>query len=307
MDAYSELAQLIARNVTEDGEYATRIPRLTLIRGSRPTEPLHILHEPALCIIAQGKKQVLLGDDVYLHDKHAWLVVSVDLPVIRQVLEAEPEMPYLGVQLTLDAGVLNGLTVEAGLDDLAAARADVLSPGISLSSATPEVLGAVVRLLRLLSEPKNIDVLVLAPLIEREILYRLLIGDHGRKLQQTAFADSKLQGVSRAIGWLKENYREPFRADEVASEVRMSRSAFYQHFKAVTSMSPIQYQKRLRLLEARRLLLGASLDAATAGFRVGYDSPSQFSREYRRLFGEPPHRDASRFRASPRPQAQRDS
>ncbi len=301
MDAYSELAQLIAQNVTEDGAYATRIPRLTLIRGSRPTKPLHVLHEPALCIIAQGKKQVLLGDDVYLHDKHTWLVVSVDLPVIRQVLEAEPEVPYLGVELTLDSGVLNGLRVEAGLDDPAAARGDVLSPGISLSSATPEALGAVVRLLRLLGEPQNIDVLVLAPLIEREILYRLLTGDLAQKLQQIAFADSKLQQVSRAIGWLKENYRKPFRADEVASEVRMSPSAFHHHFKAVTSMSPLQYQKQLRLHEARRLLLGASLDAATAGFSVGYDSPSQFSREYRRLFGEPPHRDASKLRASSRP------
>lgn len=300
MDAKNELARLVAQNVTEDGVHATHIPRLNLIRVSQPTEPLHIMHEPAFCIIAQGKKQVLLNDDVYLYDKDTYMVVSVALPVIGQVIEAEPETPYLGIQLTLDAANLNGLAVETGLDKTFADRAEVAHPGISLSTATPEVLDAATRLLRLLTEPQ--DVAVLAPLLEREILYRLLTGAAAPQLRQIALADSKLQQVSHAISWIKENYRKPFRADAVASEVRMSLSAFYYHFKAVTSMSPLQYQKKLRLQEARRLLLDASSDAATVGFNVGYDSTSQFSREYRRLFGEPPHRDSMKIRASQQPQ-----
>lgn len=292
MKQQNELACLIDEHVTEDGVHPTVIPRVSLIRISQPTKPLHALHEPALCIVAQGKKQVLLGDKVYLYNQDQYLIVSVDLPVSGQIIEAEPETPYLCFRLDLDAAMLGELMIEAGL---AAPTGQPPSSGLTLSPATSELLDAVIRLLRLLATPQDVN--ILAPLAEREILYRLLTGDQAQKLRQIAHADSKLQRVNRAISWIKENYREPFRVEAVASEARMSTSALHQHFKVVTSMSPLQYQKQLRLQEARRLILGASLDAATAGFSVGYGSPSQFSREYSRFFGAPPLRDAIRLKA----------
>jgi len=293
MNQQDELARLIDRHATEDGVHQTQIPRLSLIRASHPTEPLHVLHEPALCIIAQGRKRVLLGDKVYLYGRDQYLVVSVDLAVSGQVVEAEPEKPYLCFRLDLDAAMLTELLTEAGLD---AATGRHPGPGLTLGPATPELLGAAIRLLRLLATPGDIG--VLAPLAEREILYRLLTGDRAHKLRQIALANGRLQQVNRAISWIKTHYREPFRVELVASEARMGSSALHHHFKAVTSMSPLQYQKRLRLQEARRLILGASLDAATAGFSVGYDSPSQFSREYSRLFGAPPLRDTERLKTA---------
>jgi AraC-like DNA-binding protein len=293
MNQQDELARLIDRHATEDGVHQTQIPRLSLIRASHPTEPLHVLHEPALCIVAQGRKRVLLGDKVYLYGRDQYLVVSVDLAVSGQVVEAEPEKPYLCFRLDLDAAMLTELLTEAGLD---AATGRHPGPGLTLGPATPELLGAAIRLLRLLATPGDIG--VLAPLAEREILYRLLTGDRAHKLRQIALANGRLQQVNRAISWIKTHYREPFRVELVASEARMGSSALHHHFKAVTSMSPLQYQKRLRLQEARRLILGASLDAATAGFSVGYDSPSQFSREYSRLFGAPPLRDTERLKTA---------
>ena len=288
------LAQLIDRHIVRDGVHPTPIPRVSLIRMSRPTEALYALHEPALCIVVQGKKQVLLGDEVYLYDRNQYLVISVDLPVVGQVVEAEPETPYLCFRLDLNPVMLSELMLEANLDTQAEQPSN---SGLTLSPAAsaPELYSAAVRLLQLLGTPQDID--VLAPLAEREILYRLLTSEQTQKLQQIALADSKLQRVNRAISWLKENFRKPFRMETLAGEARMSPSALHQHFRAVTSMSPLQYQKQLRLQEARRLILGASLDAATAGFSVGYDSPSQFSREYRRLFGAPPLRDTSRLKA----------
>ncbi|SMH30798.1 AraC family transcriptional regulator [Azospirillum agricola] len=296
------LAALIERYAGEDGVHATALPRVVLIRSSRPTEPLHTLHEPALCIVAQGRKQVMLGERVLFYDAAQYLVVSVDLPVVGQVVEASPERPYLCLRLDLDPATLGALMMEAGLDGRAAGdrHADgreAAAPGLSLSPVTPELLDAAARLLRLLDNPR--DAAVLAPLAEREILYRLLIGAQAGRLRQIAQADSRLQQVNRAIAWIKRNYAAPFSIDAVTAEARMSRSALHQHFKAVTAMSPLQYQKQLRLQEARRQILGRTADAATAGFNVGYDSPSQFSREYRRLFGEPPMRDAARLHASP--------
>lgn len=293
MNQQDELARLIDRHATEDGVHQTQIPRLSLIRASHPTEPLHVLHEPALCIIAQGRKRVLLGDEVYLYGRDHYLVVSVDLAVSGQVVEAEPEKPYLCFRLDLDAAMLTELLTEAGLD---AATGRHPGPGLTLGPVAPELLDAAIRLLRLLATPGDIG--VLAPLAEREILYRLLTGDRAHKLRQIALANGRLQQINRAISWIKTHYREPFRVEFVASEARMGSSALHHHFKAVTSMSPLQYQKRLRLQEARRLILGASLDAATAGFSVGYDSPSQFSREYSRLFGAPPLRDTERLKTA---------
>ena len=296
MDLQNEMAGLIDRYTAEDGVSPTEIPRLFLIRASCPTEPLHTLHEPALCIVAQGEKEVFLGEDSYLYGRDRHLVVSVDLPVSGQVIKAEPEKPYLCFRLDLDPAMLGELLVEAGLDTPPGRHP---GPGLMLSPNSPELLDAAVRLLRLLGTPQDIG--LLAPLAEKEILYRMLIGDQAGLVRRIALADGRLQQVNRAISWIKTHYREPFRAGVVASEASMSASTLHHHFKAVTNMSPLQYQKRLRLQEARRLIMGSSLDAASAGFSVGYDSPSQFSREYSRLFGAPPRRDVERLRNS-RPQ-----
>lgn len=289
-----DLAALIERYAPEDGIHASLVPRVSLIRSCRPTEPLHALHEPALCIIAQGRKQVMLGEQVYLYDPEQYLVVSVDLPVIGQVIEASDTQPYLCLRLDLDPGSLGELILEATPVE---PTIEPAGPGLALSPVTPELLDAAIRLVRLLDAPRDIP--ILAPLIEREILYRLLSGEQNGRLRQIASADAHLQQVNRAIGWIKRNYAAPFSIDIVSAEARMSASALHHHFKAITGISPLQYQKQLRLQEARRLILGQSMDAATAGYTVGYDSPSQFSREYSRLFGAPPLRDLKRLRDNP--------
>lgn len=295
MSQVEELARLIARFAPSDGVYQTAIPRLKVVRLSQPSEPMHGLHEPALCIIAQGAKQVILGDRIYRYDAAHCLVVSLDLPVIGQVIEATPDEPYLCVKLELDPAAIGALMLEA--PPLAEPEPSS-GPGLTISPMTPALRDAVIRLTGLLETPA--DIAVLAPLVEREILYRLLTGDQAARLRQIAVAESKLQQVNRAIGWIKRNYRKPFSVEVVAAEARMSPSALHQHFKAVTAMSPLQYQKQLRLQEARRLILTQTFDAAASGHAVGYDSPSQFSREYKRLFGAPPARDAAKLRSSPR-------
>ncbi|WP_207461318.1 AraC family transcriptional regulator [Azospirillum sp. SYSU D00513] len=303
MQGRKELAALIERYATTDGVHPTAIPRVHLIRVSRPTEPIHVLHEPALCIVAQGRKQVMLGESVYAYGPEQYLVVSVDLPIAGQVTEATPDQPYLCLRLDLDPAMLSALMLDAGgTPDRTAAESRekdrrATGAGLSLSMVTPELLDSAVRLLRLLAAPRDIP--ILAPLAEREILYRLLTGEQSAQFRQIALADGKLQRVNRAIRWIKQNFAEPFSIDRVAAEARMSPSALHQHFKAVTAMSPLQYQKQLRLQEARRLIVSRAMDAATAGFNVGYESPSQFSREYRRMFGAPPLRDVARLRAAP--------
>lgn len=294
MNQQKTLASLIEQHVAEDGVHATAIPRVSLIRMSQPTAPIHTLHDPALCIVAQGKKQVFLGEQVYRYDAQQYLIVSVDLPFRGQITEAEPTEPYLCFQLSFDIATLSELAMEMGS---AAGRGQGSSPALALSPADPDLLGTTIRLLQLLETPRDIP--ILAPLAEKEILYRLLTGAQAYKLQQIALADSKLRGVNRAIRWIKTHYREPFRVDVVAAQARMSSSALHHHFKVVTAMSPLQYQKQLRLQEARRLLLNASHDAATVGFSVGYGSPSQFSREYARLFGAPPLRDVAKLKVQP--------
>ncbi|PXA76940.1 AraC family transcriptional regulator CmrA [Caulobacter sp. D4A] len=287
------LAEAIERSMPADGVHPTAIPGMWLARMSQPSPPVHGVHEAAVCIIAQGRKQVMLGEEVYVYDHARFLVVSVDVPVVGQVIEASDDAPYLCVRLDIDPRRLNELILEIDPGPVRNAPA----PGMALSETTPELLDATVRLVRLLETPGDIP--VLAPLIQREILYRLLRTDQGPRLREIAACESRLGQVSRAIHWLRTNYHLPFRMETLASEARMSPSALHQHFKAVTAMSPLQYQKQLRLQEARRLILAQGLDAATAGHNVGYDSPSQFSREYARLFGAPPLRDATRLRARP--------
>jgi AraC-like DNA-binding protein len=282
----STLATLIEQHVGVDGIHPTAIPRLFLIRSSAPTEPLHVLHEPALCLVAQGRKQMMLAGEAHVYGPDQCLVVSVDLPVVAQVIEATPETPYLCLRLELDPGQLSSLMLETGLGAPDNRRP---GPGLSLSPVAPDLLDAAARLVRLLAVPQ--DIAILGPMIIREILYRLLSSEHSARLRHIALADSRLQSINRAINWLKMNYAEPFHIETLAREARMSPSALHHNFKTVTAMSPLQYQKQLRLHEARRLMLGQAMDAATAGLNVGYESPSQFSREYSRQFGAPPSRD----------------
>jgi AraC-like DNA-binding protein len=287
-----DLKSAIARFTDHDGIHATAIPGLSLMRFSRPSEPCHGLVEPALCIVAQGRKRTIVGDRALGYDASKFLIISADTPIIGQVIEASPEEPYLCLKLDLEAAPIAELLIDAGGISNAAAEADA---SLSVSTLTPELVDAAARLVRLLGSPN--DIRVLAPMIQREIYYRLLQTDQATRLQQIAVAESRLQQVNRAIGWIKSNYRETFAIETVAAEARMSASSLHLHFKAVTAMSPLQYQKQLRLQEARRLMLSEAVDAATAGHRVGYDSPSQFSREYARTFGAPPLRDVARLKA----------
>ncbi|BAQ17570.1 AraC family transcriptional regulator [Methyloceanibacter caenitepidi] len=289
----SQLASLIDRFAKTDGIHETAVPRLSLIRCSRPTLPLHAVYEPAVCIIAQGSKQAILGDAVYVYDQNKYLVISVGVPVVGQITEASDAEPYLCVKFDLDIATLGMLL----LDTRPGPDSGEPAPALGLSKVTPELTDAAVRLLRLLETPPDIP--ILAPLFERELLFRLLQGDQAAKLREIALGDTRLQQVGRAIDYIKRNYREPFRVEDLAGLARMSASALHSHFKAVTAMSPLQYQKQMRLQEARRLMLQGLCDAAAASHSVGYSSPSQFSREYRRLFGLPPQRDIARLKEVP--------
>jgi AraC-like DNA-binding protein len=287
-----ELAELIEQNTGIDGEHATAVPRLFLHRLSRIAEPLHTIYEPAVCLVAQGTKRTLAGDNAYIYSAGNYLVVSVGIPIVSQLLEASPDKPFLTLRLDLDPAAIGALMLES---DAERAGRELPGPALDVSTIGEELLDAAVRLLRLLASPRDIP--ILAPLAEREILYRLLRGEQTSRMSQIAFAESKLQQVNRAIGWIKHNFREAFSVQALASQARMSASALHQHFRVVTGMSPLQYQKQLRLQEARRLMLAQAVDAAVAGHSVGYESPSQFSREYRRLFGAPPLRDIQLLRA----------
>jgi AraC-like DNA-binding protein len=286
-----DLKTAIAQFTKADGFHATPVPGLTLMRISHPTEPMHGLIEPTLCIVAQGRKRTITGDRVLNYDASNFLVVSADTPIIGQVMEASPDAPYLCLKLDLDPAAITELLIDVGNLGGGASEADA---SLSVTPMTPELVDAATRLVRLLASPD--DIRILAPMVRRELLYRVLQTDQATRLQQIAVAESRLQQVNRAIGWIKANYRDTFAIETVAAEARMSPSSLHLHFKAVTAMSPLQYQKQLRLQEARRLMLSEALDAATAGHRVGYDSPSQFSREYARTFGAPPLRDVARLK-----------
>jgi len=287
------LASLIERHAPGSGLHVTPIERLSLIRADQPMGKVHSLHKPALCIMAQGRKRVVAGERVLTYDPARYLVVSVDLPVTGEILDASPEHPYLCVSLEIDPALLGHVLIETGTP---APRADSGS-GVTVATLDDGLADAVCRLVALLDSPG--DAGYLAPLVEREILYRLLTSGHAAMLQRIAYGESRMQQVNRALKWLKENYAAPFSMAQLAREAGMSASALHQHFKSVTEMTPLQYQKQLRLMEARRLILSNHTDAAGAGHQVGYDSPSQFSREYRRFFGAPPMQDVERLRREP--------
>ncbi|MGR4867038.1 AraC family transcriptional regulator N-terminal domain-containing protein [Caulobacter sp. LARHSG274] len=297
MDGQSELAALIERYAPADGSYEICGERAAVTRYSHPTEPTHGVFGPAVCVVAQGRKQVMSGGATLIYDPMRYLVASVDLPVIGQVVEASPEVPYLCFRLSLDPEMIGDLLLQTGGEPALAGDAGPLVGAMAVSQVNPPLLDAVIRMVRLMETPR--DAAVLAPLIEREILYRMLLGDQGPRLAQIARADGRMRQVRRAIGWIKRHFDQPFRMEDLAAEARMSPSALHRHFKAVTALSPLQYQKQIRLQEARKLILAQRLDAGSAGHAVGYDSASQFSREYARLFGAPPLRDAARLRSRP--------
>jgi len=290
-----ELKGCIERFTGRDGAHPTAIAPLSLFRASAPSEPVQAVYEPALVIVAQGCKRVSLADEIYHIDPAHFLLVSVGLPLAGQVINASPEFPYLSLRIDLDPNQLSELILAAGPPE-ANGRPQ---RGLAVGRAEPPLLDAVVRLLHLLDSPRDIGVLV--PLVLREISYRLLVGEQGPRLRQIAAGNGQARRVAAAIRWLKHNFAQPFRIEDLAREVHMSPSGLHHQFKAVTAMSPLQYQKRLRLQEARWLMLGEGLDAAAAGFQVGYESPSQFSREYRRLFGAPPRRDLAALKAEAQP------
>ncbi len=285
-----ELVERIARAMREDGT-AQPLQGLHLNRSSLPTEPLHGVTKPSLCVIAQGSKEVLLGESRYRYDPLHYLLATFELPNVSQVLEASQERPYLSLRLELAPTLVGSVMVEAGHSS-PPGPADVRA--IAVSPLDVHLLDAFVRLVRLLDSPAEAQVLM--PLITREIIYRLLMGEQGGRLRHLAILGGYTPHIARAVGRLRQDFDQPLHIEELARELGMSVSGFHHHFKAVTAMSPLQFQKRLRLQEARRLMLGEDLDAASAAYRVGYQDASHFNREYKSLFGVPPMRDVQRLR-----------
>jgi AraC-like DNA-binding protein len=286
-EAYSELASLADRFIRDDGEVRTSIDGLSLSRRSEPSTPCHGSYRPCLAMVIQGAKSLQLGSATINYAKGEYLVTSLDLPVTWRVSEASVEDPHLCLSLAIDSEKLVNLLGQ--MDIRRNTNVSEVKRGIAVNAAPIELLDATIRLLRLLDTPNEIP--IMAPLIEQEILYRLLTGSDGERLINIATIDSQANRIARSISWLRQNFASPLRIEQLAEYVNMSASSFHHHFKAITAMTPIQYQKQLRLTEARRLMLVERLDAGTAGHRVGYQSPSQFSREYSRLYGNPPVRD----------------
>ncbi len=289
-----ELVERIARAIRADGRVEP-LQGLRLVRASSPTELVHGMSDLAFCVIAQGSKEVLLGDTRYRYDPAHYLLATAELPVVSQVIEASPERPYLSLRLQLDPTLIGSVMVEAGHFALQS-HADVRA--INVSPLDAGLLDAVARLVRLLDTPAEAS--FLAPLITREIVYRLLVGEQGDRLRYIAVQGGHIHRIARAIERLGKEFDQPLRIDDIARELGMSVSSFHHHFRAVTAMSPLQFQKQMRLQEARRLMLGEDLDAASAGYRVGYNDAAHFSREYKRLFGLPPLGDVKRLREAAR-------
>lgn len=290
---HHEIASIAARFSPGDGEYQTAIEGLGISRRSMPSAPCHSSYRPCFAMVIQGAKSLQLGTDTINYGAGDYLLTSLDLPVAWRVVEASPEVPHFCITLAISPEKLLDLLSRADIQRPAEPAAG--QRGIVVNMATPELLDAAVRLLRLLDSPN--DIAAMAPLIEQEILYRILTGPAGGQLINIAVADNHGHRIARAIAWLRENFARSLRIEDLAEHVNMSISSFHHHFKTITAMTPVQYQKQLRLHEARRLMLIERLDVGTAGHRVGYQSPSQFSREYSRLYGLSPLRDVEGMRA----------
>ncbi|HHY0464558.1 TPA: AraC family transcriptional regulator N-terminal domain-containing protein [Vibrio parahaemolyticus] len=289
--ATQKLVKLIDRWTGDANQYDTPISGLRFSRWTTPTPPTSYTHNPSICLIAQGRKRVLLGEGSFIYDANHFLISSVDLPIIANIIEASEEQPYLGLIMELDLTEISQLIVDS---ELAFTQAKEAQKGIAVGELSESLLDAFVRLAELLDEGQNIK--ILAPIIKREIFYRLLMSEQGTRLHQIVTAGSHSHQIAKAIDWLKNNFVKPLSVGDLASFTGMSKSSFYTHLRSMTSMTPLQFQKKLRLSEARRLMLKENLDAMAATFKVGYESPPQFSREYSRLFGAPPSKDIKSLR-----------
>jgi AraC-like DNA-binding protein len=286
-----KLAQIIGAQISKPGDYGTAITGLGFFRREHPAPPIVCMVEPSIILVTRGEKQLWVGGEGYPYDRSRFLITSLDLPANSEVLAASPEHPCVGLTLKLDLRMLAELIAQS---DLPPTRGRSVAKGVGIGSVTPAMLASFERLLALLEEPESIP--VLAPLIQREIHYRLLQSDQASRLRQITSVDGQGYRIAKAIDWLKLNYTLALRVDELAARVQMSTPTFHHHFRQLTAMSPLQYQKWLRLNEARRLMLNEHQDVSSAAFKVGYESPSQFSREYSRLFGVPPKRDIAVLR-----------
>ncbi|SFN56730.1 AraC-type DNA-binding protein [Formivibrio citricus] len=290
-----ELASLIGGIAQIDGDCSTLIPALKLGRRSSATDPMPCIYGLGLALIVQGGKRVTLGDEIFDYGAGQSLITTVDLPVVSYVTRASPAEPFLGMWLELDARVIAQLAAEM---EFATPLQVATTRAMSVETLDAGLQDALTRLVRLLAEPPLIP--LLAPLIQQEIVVRLLNGGHGPSLRRLVAVGSPSQQIAKVIAWLKQHYTEDVPMDDLAAKAHMSPSTFRQHFRAVAGMSPLQYLKNLRLQDARQLMLNENMDAGSAAVRVGYESASQFSREYSRLFGEPPNRDIKRMRESTR-------
>lgn len=290
-----ELAALVTRHTDGKGNgfHKTAIEQLEFQRESSASTVLQGVCEPIFAILVQGKKEALLGEETYRYSAAQYLVVSVDLPLSAFIVEATLDQPYLGFKLNLDPRQLCDI-ITAQTSEIEEKKNSVR--GLFVSTIDASLLDCAMRLTRLLDTPQDIP--ILAPMIIREIYYRLLMGEQGEAVRQIATSGSNMQRIAEVIKLIKADFTKPIRVEELAGQASMSSSSFHHHFKKVTSMSPLQYQKQLRLLEARRLMLAENSDAANAAYQVGYESPSQFSREYSRMFGAPPIRDIERLRTA---------
>ncbi len=292
--ALGALAESVARWTERGDRPVTEIRGLSLFRREEPTQPVSGMYVPGICLAVQGAKRVLIGKESYVYGARHYLIASADIPSFAQIIRASRQKPYLGLRLEFDIHEISHLMMDRNLPPPFGRPP---SRGLATGEITLQLLAAFQRLIDLLAEPQDIP--ILAPIIQREIFYRLLVGDQGAHLRQMATVGSRSQRIAQVTDWLKKYFARPFRVDDLAAQVRMSKSTFHHHFRTVTAMSPLQYQKRLRLNEAKRLMLTERLDAATAALQVGYESASQFSREYARLFGAPPLRDIMNSRQLP--------
>jgi len=285
-----EMVERMDRAIAGDGVLEA-FPGFFLARYSKPAQSVQSVYHPAFCFVVQGIKRALLGEEVFRYDPGHYLIFTVDLPVVFHIDEASEENPYFGFRLNLDPALVAQVLMESGIETK---KSDAHIKAIDVKAIDADLLNAVVRLLRLLDKPNELK--VLAPLVTKEIVYRLLTGGQGGRLSHLLTSAGDTLRISEAIGHLREHFDEPLKMEEIARDLGMSISGFHHHFKSVTAMSPLQFQKQIRLQEARRLMLGEDLDAANAGFRVGYEDPSYFSRDYKKLFGAPPQRDIAKLR-----------
>ncbi|MBI1278214.1 MAG: helix-turn-helix domain-containing protein [Anaerolineaceae bacterium] len=285
-----ELVERISQTITEDGEIQV-LEGVYMGRFSTPGDKVYSVLKPSLCLIAQGSKVVFLGDSRFQYDPFNYLLTTIELPRISQVVEASRERPYLSLRLELDPNLVGSVMIEAGYK---VQKRNSNAESTKVSPLNIELLDALVRLIKLIEQPEEAKVLM--PLIKREIVFHLLAGDQGDQLFHLTVAEGSTSSMAWAVEQIRQNFDQALHIEHLAQELGMSVSSFYQHFKSVTAMTPLQFQKRVRLQEARRLMLGEDLDATSAAYRVGYNDAAYFSREYKSVFGVPPMRDVQQLR-----------